>query len=411
MKLLHTADWHIGQTFYEYDRTYEHQQFLNWLIDTIAENEIDVLLISGDVFDVSNPAAASVTLFYTFLMQSVKVRPSLQIVIIAGNHDSPARLEAPKPLLELSNITIVGNVEFKAVESINFDKLIIPLKNNSGETKAWCMAVPYLRTGDYPMVANSNTSYADGITAVYKEVYAYAQAKKQPGDAIIALGHLHTFNAEISENDKSERLIMGGIEFVPVTAFDENIAYTALGHIHKAQKIGSKENIRYSGSPLPMSFSEVNYKHQIISFEISGEKAQNIRAIEIPTTVKLLRVPSVPKPLNEVLQELNMLQEISDLNTAPYMEVRVLLNGPEPSLRHQIESAIENKNVRLVKIDVKYPTGNNADEEVITYEKLDEVQPVTIFDKIYKSRYNSETPAELISLFNQVSNELSLNNN
>ena len=410
MKLLHTADWHIGQTFYEYDRTYEHQKFLEWLTVTISEKEIDVLLICGDVFDMSNPAASSVAMFYKFLMNSVKVRPNLQIIIIAGNHDSPARLEAPKPLLESSNITIIGNVENND-KLINYEKIVLPIKNGAGQIKAWCIAMPYLRPGDYPSVTNAGASYADGIAATYNEAYVHALTKRQAGEAVIALGHLHTLDAEVSENDRSERLIMGGVEFVPVSVFNNNIVYTALGHIHKAQKIGGKENIRYSGSPLPMSFSEVNYKHQVIYFEIEGEQAKNIQSIEIPITVKLMRVPLVPKLLNEVLYELKQLPEANNMENPPFLEVRVLLNGPEPSLRHQIETVLINKNVRLAKIDVKYPVGNNSEEEVMSFEKLQELQPINVFNRIYKSRYNNETPEELLSLFNQVSNEISVKDN
>ncbi|HEY2582745.1 MAG TPA: exonuclease subunit SbcD, partial [Mucilaginibacter sp.] len=108
MKILHTADWHIGQLFHEYDRTYEHQKFLEWLVQIIKDQQIDVLLISGDIFDLSNPAAGSVKMFYTFLNRSVKANPQIQIIVTAGNHDSATRLESPKPLLESSNIHIVG---------------------------------------------------------------------------------------------------------------------------------------------------------------------------------------------------------------------------------------------------------------------------------------------------------------
>ena len=81
MKILHTADWHIGQLFHEYDRTYEHQQFLSWLVETLKNEQIDVLLISGDVFDLSNPSATSIRMFYSFLNQATKTNPHLQIIV------------------------------------------------------------------------------------------------------------------------------------------------------------------------------------------------------------------------------------------------------------------------------------------------------------------------------------------
>src|SRR5690554_2185076 len=145
MKVLHTADWHIGQLFHEYDRTFEHQQFLNWLVQTLQKEQIDVLLISGDVFDLSNPSAASVRMFYTFLNQAINTKPELQIIITAGNHDSATRLESPKPLLESSNIHIIGLVERDLGGNIDYEKLIIPIRNPSGAIKAWCLAIPFLR--------------------------------------------------------------------------------------------------------------------------------------------------------------------------------------------------------------------------------------------------------------------------
>ena len=152
IRILHTADWHIGQLFHEYDRTYEHQQFLYWLLETLKEEQIDALLISGDVFDSSNPSAASIRMFYSFLNQSVKQNPDLQIIVTAGNHDSASRLESPKPLLESSNIHIVGVVEKNDDGRVDYAKICIPLKDKEGNTEAWCIAAPFLRMGDYPSI-------------------------------------------------------------------------------------------------------------------------------------------------------------------------------------------------------------------------------------------------------------------
>jgi len=256
MRILHTADWHIGQTFHEYDRIYEHQQFLNWLLEILINERIDVLLISGDVFDLSNPSAASIKMFYSFLNQAVKASSDLQIIVTAGNHDSASRLESPKPLLESSNIHIIGIIEKNVDGSVNYENLIVPLKGNVGTIKAWCLAVPFLRMGDYPILSDIENPYAAGVAAFYEKAFDYACAKKQPNQAIICMGHLHAHQTDMTDVDKSvEREIMGGIECIGVTAFHEEIRYVALGHIHKAQKIAGKENIRYCGSPLPMSFS------------------------------------------------------------------------------------------------------------------------------------------------------------
>lgn len=406
MKILHTADWHIGQLFHEYDRTPEHQQFLNWLVQVIKDEKVDVLLISGDVFDISNPAAASIKMFYTFLNGATKANPDLQVIITAGNHDSASRLEAPKPLLESSNVHIIGLVEKDADGNINYEKLLVPIHDASGNIKIWCLAVPFLRMGDYPTIADCANPYTEGVTALYAEAFEYASLKKQHGQTIIAMGHLHTHHAEISDLDNTERLIMGGVECIPATAFHPDLQYVALGHIHKAQRIGGKEHIRYSGSPLPMSFSELNYKHQVIVFELE-EEIKNLKSIEIPLFVPLLRIPLKPLPLHEVitiLEELPTMDQHSEI--APYLNVRVLLDGPEPALRHKIETALAGKSVRLAKIESINPASTEKVSEFITQEKLSELKPLDVFSKIYQSRYNSEVPATLLQLFQQVAQEV-----
>ena len=410
MKILHTADWHIGQLFYEYDRTNEHQQFLDWLVKTLHEEKVDVLLISGDVFDLSNPSAASIKLFYTFLNKAVKINPALQIIITAGNHDSASRLESPKPLLESSNIHIIGVVEKDANGNIDYEKMIIPLKDKNGNIKAWCMAVPFLRMGDYPIITDCDNPYAEGVAKLYEEAYQFALDKIQDGQSVICMGHLHTQQAEKTGMDDFERLIMGGVECVSAVAFHEDIKYVALGHIHKAQRIGGKDHIRYCGSPIPMSFSELNYKHQVIIFELEDGNLSNLRAIKVPITVPLLRVPSQHSTFSEVLSALEQLPPITGHpDLAPYLEVRVLLDTPEPALRFKIQSALNGKNVRLAKIDARYPdtAGSENNGPVTAHDKLQELQPSDIFSKVYQSKYNGPVPEPINVLFNQVAQEVS----
>jgi DNA repair protein SbcD/Mre11 len=409
MRILHTADWHIGQLFHEYDRTYEHNHFLNWLVETLQEEKVDVLLISGDVFDLSNPSAASVKLFYTFLNRAVKANPDLQIIITAGNHDSAYRLESPKPLLESSNIHIIGLVEKDEAGNIDYGRLTIPLKDNTGAIKAWCLAIPFLRLGDYPVITDTENPYAAGIAELYAEAYVHINAKKQANQPVICMGHLHAQQAEITDMDKAERLIMGGVECISAAAFPEDFKYVALGHIHKAQRIGGKEHIRYSGSPIPMSFSELNYKHQVVVFDLGEEDINNLKAVEIPIAVSLKRVPSVHSSLAEVINALQQLPATGiNPHVSPYLEVRVLLDGPEPGLRHKIEAAVVGKDVRLAKIDAKYPVATALDSAAGTgvQDNLHELQPDDVFAKVYQSRYNSPVPAELLQLFNQVTQEV-----
>ena len=405
MKLLHTADWHIGQLFFEYDRTWEHERFLDWLVNTLQTETIDVLLLSGDVFDLSNPSAASVKLFYSFLNRAIRAVPHLQIIVTAGNHDSAHRLESPKPLLESSNIQIVGVIERSEDGSIDFGKLTVPIKDRDGIIKAWCLAVPYLRMGDYPVIAGSDNPYATGVARLYEEAYAYVCGIRDPGQAVLALGHLHTQQAETGDMDRPERLIMGGVECIPVSAFHPDIRYVALGHIHRAQRIGGHEHIRYSGSPLPMSFSETHYQHQVVVFDLEGEQVVNIRPLEVPVSVPLIRIPATHTRLPEVITALGQLPEMDGGNEPlPYLEVRVLADGPEPILRHRVNEALAGKAVRLAKIDVRYASSAAGGDEVgpAVPDELAELNPAEVFSRVYRTKFGAAAPEELVQLFNEI---------
>lgn len=380
IKFFHTADWHLGQTFFEYDRKAEHLQFLEWLKFQIRDLSVDALLIAGDVFDSPNPSAESQKMFYTFLREVTNENPALQIIIIAGNHDSAARLEAPNPLLEAMNITVRGMVRRTPGGEIDFTHLIVPILK-AGEPVAYCLAVPYLRQGDYPEAEN----YAQGVKKMYEALY---QTVRDEGKPIIAMGHLQASGSEISENDRSERTIIGGLECVSPDSFADDIAYTALGHLHRAQRISKRENVRYSGTPIPMSFAEKNNKHGAVYVEIT-ESDTRIDHKVFDAPVKLVRIPDEPKPLAEVLAEIAALPDGDATPGSPFLEIKVRVTGPEPSLRYQIEEALKGKSVRLARIESVIPKGEE-DPEMITYEELQTINPMNIASDIFKKRYGGE---------------------
>ena len=206
---------------------------------------------------------------------------------------------------------------------------------------------------------------------------------------------------------------MGGVECISAAAFHADIKYVALGHIHKAQRIGGNEHIRYCGSPIPMSFSEQHYKHQVVVFDLVNENIENIKILEIPLSVVLLRVPSVPSSLPEVLKALEQLSSISSDKPAPYLEVPVLLDGPEPSLRHKIETAVKDKNVRLATIKSCFKGEKvSVDHSQFTIQdKLEELKPQDVFTKVYEGRYKTSVPSNVLKWFNQAAQQATQTDN
>jgi exonuclease SbcD len=400
MRLLHTSDWHLGQTLHNYDRGHEHQCFLDWLAETIVAEDVDVLLVAGDVFDNANPSAQSQRQLYQFLQHARSRAPWLQVVIIAGNHDSPGRLEAPSPLLQVHGATVVGNVVRRADGTIDIERLLVPLADRAGMVKAWCMAIPFLRPGDVPRCDEGADPYLDGIRQLYRQAFELARERCADGQAIVAMGHCHMVDGQ-SSHESERRIVIGGTDALPASMFDPALAYAALGHLHLAQRVGQQEHLRYCGSPLPMSFSETNYQHQVLRIDLDGSKAGAVTSIHVPRAVDLLRVPATPAPLAEVLAQLEAL-DVPELpaNAWPYLEVRVLLDGPEPGLRAQVEAALAGKPVRLAKIEPtrKVATAAPADD-ALTLDQLAQLQPDDIFRRLYQQRYGEDAPAEQVEAF------------
>lgn len=398
MRLLHTSDWHLGQTLHNYERGYEHQRFLDWLLDALVAERVDVLLVAGDVFDNANPSAASQKQLYVFLQQARARLPALQLIVVAGNHDSAGRLEAPAPLLAAHGTHVIGHLLRGENGDIDLERLLLPLSGADGRVQAWCLAVPFLRPGDVPKLPAGDTqdAYLGGIALLYRQLTDLALARRQPGQAILAMGHCHMVGGEMS-NDSERRIVIGGTEMLPSGIFDTAIAYAALGHLHKAQAVGGQEHIRYCGSPIPLSFAEVNYRHQVLCLDIDGETLQSVRVIEVPRAVPLLRVPATPAPIAEVLAQLAAL-DVPDApaEAQPFLEVRVRLDAPEPGLRTRIETALDGKPVRLAKIETSSTARSSAPENM-TLDQLSQLQPDDIFRRLYQQKYTKEAPPELLS--------------
>jgi len=412
MRLLHTSDWHLGQTLHNFDRTYEHQRFLDWLLDTIVAEQADALLIAGDVFDTANPSAAAQRQLYHFLQQARARAPRLDIVVIAGNHDSPGRLEAPGPLLAAHGTRVVGHVVRSADGAIDLERLVVPLTGKDGGVAAWCVAVPFLRPGDVPRVQieapaepaenqpDAFDAYLAGIRLLYRQAYELARARATDGQAIVAMGHCHMVGGDASP-ESERRILIGGTEALPASMFDPSIAYAALGHLHLAQRVGKHEHLRYSGSPLPLSFAEVGYTHQVLRIDLDGASAKEIAPLPVPRTVDLLRIPAQPAPLKTAIAELVAL-DLPDrpLHEQPYLEVRVLLDGPEPSLRAQVEAALEGKPVRLAKIEPtrRVQTAPGVDP-ALTLDQLALLQPDDIFRRLWQQRFGEDAPHDQLAAF------------
>lgn len=409
LRVLHTADWHLGQSFCGFDRDYEHSRFLDWLLSQIHALQPDALLLPGDVFDSINPSARAQQRFYNFLAASHAALPSLEIVVTAGNHDAAARLEAPRNLLDSLNISVVGTVPRDDDGEIDVQRFLVPLHNNSGVVSGIALAVPFLRPADVPFLPDADDPYLAGIRELYRQVTEAAlrmQSGQYPDAALIGMGHCHLSGGSESP-DSERRLVVGGAEALAADTFDSRMSYIALGHLHRAQKFG-QGRIRYSGSPIPLSFAETGYRHQILQATFEATELQTVDEIPVPRSTPLMKIP--PRgaaPLDELLSRLQALDLEPSLppEQQPFLEVRVQEAGPDPTRRTRIEQALEGQPVRLASIKVERPgnaDGQDNDAGLPDTVSPQELQPLDVLMGVWREKYDSEPDAAVLEVFREI---------
>ncbi len=226
------------------------------------------------------------------------------------------------------------------------------------------------------------------------------QRQAQKGQALIAISHAHMAGGSVSE-DSERSLIIGNAEALPASLFDRSVAYVALGHLHKPQKVNGEERIRYSGSPIPLSFSEIGYKHQILDVTFQGQCLVSVEPLLIPRSVDLQRLEAAPlADILKALAELPDIDLLAETQRHPWLEVRVRLDEPQPDLRQQIESALQGKAVRLVRIAAEYAgTGSREDEGDDRLIDLDQLTPQELFSRAWQDSYGSDVDEQTLKDF------------
>ncbi|MCF7965263.1 MAG: exonuclease SbcCD subunit D C-terminal domain-containing protein [Methylobacter tundripaludum] len=404
LRIFHTADWHLGHHLHGVSRQLEHQQFLDWLLDELHSKQADALIVAGDIFDSANPSSAAQSQLYDFLALTRTRLPNLDIVLIGGNHDSASRLDAPSPILNALGVTVVGGLSRGDQGNIDWERLLVPLTNAAGEIKAWCGAMPFLRNADLPTGEQDSDPLISGMKTLYAELFEKLQQKAGNAESLILTGHCYMVNGAVSE--LSERKILGGNQHaLPVELFPDDIAYVALGHLHLAQKVGANEHIRYSGSPIPLSFDETDYSHQVVQVDVKAGQPVETVAVKIPRNVQLLRIPNGKDfaVLSEVIGQLETLT-LDDLpiEQRPLLELRIRLEKPEPGLHQQIEEVIAKLPLRLLKISKAYSGSEKSLADLKIEERLEELQPLDVFQRCYQNKYDREAPETMNALFNEL---------
>lgn len=382
MKILHTADWHIGQRLHERSRLDEHAQFLDWLLETIQERKVDLLLVSGDIFDTSLPSAEATNLYYRFLYRLFD-ETEAYAVITAGNHDSARHLEAPREFLKMGRIHVVGLAAEVSECVFSFPP---------DDPRVTVAAVPYLSETELPHVSyeteiERNDRYRERLKSFYTDCVSVMPAELPK----ILMGHLFVQGGHVTDSERNIQI--GGATAIHTNDFPDGVDYVALGHLHRPQTIkGTAYPIRYSGSPIPLRFNETGYSKKVYLLELSeaGSLGRD-EDIEIPVFKELCTVEGDE---DSTLWEAQM-----GTWNGKYIQVKLKLNQPTVGIGDKIRQAFSERGGKVLSVEVELPEATPGPQ--ISVEDMK--RPEEIFEQFYKAKFEGESPeATLTQTFSEL---------
>lgn len=397
MKILHTADWHIGKKLHKQELSKDFDLFIGWLCDSITSEAIDVLLISGDIFDLANPSSEARKQYYRALIRLRKL--DCKLIITGGNHDSPAMLDAPGEILKELEMHVIGGLPKKP------EDLIIPLDNKKGETEIVVAAVPFLREADLRS-AGEGQSYEDRMQAVRGGIKQYFEKatdlcrEKYPGVPAIALGHLFAAGAETSESEREIQI--GNQAAFNALQFGNYFSYIALGHIHKPQKVNAEVPTYYSGSPIPLSFSERRDKKRVLLLDTT--KSWIPENLPVPAFRSLLKISGSLEELKEKLKQPGEVKQLDSL-----LEIELREQDYDAQKIVELDNLVSNfsKNgFEIVKHRAYFENRISGAGEMYTRQHLEDLKPRDVFlELINRHEYSEENKEEILAAFDELLEE------
>ena len=338
MKILHTSDWHLGHTLYNYDRAEEQQAMLEQMVSIVEEQEPDVFLLCGDVYHTPQPSAAVQTMLSDGLVRIHEANPQMTIVMTAGNHDSGTKHEIFQTPWKALKVYAIGQLEKE-----DLDEHIIEVSG-----KGWIVAVPYANERNIP----------EGF---FQQLLDRVAEKNTENLPVVMTAHTTVKGCDFTGHDHATEYTVGG----------------ALGHIHHEQFVHSgKHNVRYSGTPLPVSFDE-NFTHSVSIVEI-GQHGETpaVKEIEIQNPHPLVTLPTDGLATWEEAKEL--LSKFPD-DIPAYIRLNVEIEDFLPvEANAEAASLAEGKQCRFCCINAKRKAVRQDDVQVLTVQEFQEEKPIEI---------------------------------
>jgi len=384
MRILHTSDWHLGQHFMGKTRQAEHQAFIVWLLQQVRARAVDAVMIAGDVFDTGAPPSYARELFNHMVVELHHSGAAL--LVLGGNHDSVATLGESRPLLACLSTTVIPALEDP------LERQVLVLNQRDGRPGAIVCAIPFIRPRDVMQsqagqsAQEKQLTLQEAIHQHYQSVYQLACAKREALGMplpIIATGHLTTVGASASESVRE--IYVGALEAFPTTAFPP-ADYIALGHIHRPQKVGGREHIRYCGSPIPLSFDEANQQKEVLLVELNDQGLIGVTPLPVPCFQPLVSLKGDLDQLEAAIHEAALL---GSAEQPVWLDVIVKHDDYLSDLQTRIQTMIEGQALELLRL--RRDRGNAiAALQAAAKQTLDELSPFDVFGKRLESEQLDE---------------------
>ena len=391
MKILHTADWHIGKVLHKHSLVPEMEMFLDWLVQVLETEEIDLLLVSGDIFDIANPSVKDRGVYYRFLSRLIGT--NTQVIITGGNHDSVGLIDAPQEILKHIKINVVGGAKPELKEEL------VEVYDDNGDVQVIVAAVPFLRDKDLRNL-NTDTEFDNRSEAlkagIAKHYHMLGELSKElyPEIPAIAMGHLFARGVSTSESERD--IHIGNAAAVESDIFPDHFGYVALGHIHRPQIIGKNPMIRYSGSPIALSFSEKEDQKCVLIIELEDGKLVEPRVMAVPKMRQLKKISGNYDHVREKLENYNPTFELKS-----FVEIEVIEDDFSALLLANVEQLISeysaNANFTILKSKTSFKNGAKDTSDLFERgDSIEDLKPMDVFEKLLENEKVSEDKSDMI---------------
>lgn len=385
-KFIHTSDWHLGQNFYGYDRSEEQRDFLRQLADIVRKHTPDALLVSGDIFHTAAPSNAAVNLYVDEMLNIHKACPTMDIIVIAGNHDSASRLDCDKRLWELAGVKVLGGIARNEDGSADLERHLVPVGD-----KGIVAAVPFAYPTGFPVTGEAETQREQRQAAYFQALLDQANATNRAGLPVVLMAHLAVSNSDFTGHDRDMKM-----ECVDVTTLGNGYDYAALGHIHRPQNVGDRA--RYCGTPIPVSFDE-QCEHSVSIVEIDSHGAAPRIETKRIKNIKPLHTLPADAPV-EFEKALELLQAYDPTDPA-YIRLNVKVERYLPhGAQEQAVQAVEDKACRFCEIKKTATAVEQRRAAQMTVDELNKMQPLDVANQFYIDKTGKPMNEEEQEMFN-----------